>query len=129
MTGKVSVSPSVAQILIRDRHLFALMMFLRTRNTLDGDFAISDALATSFNWPLRQLRGARCRAIDAGWLVMRSAPKRSHPARYAFGSRCWCDLPDALVDVLGDESKTAHAMLLSTIVDKTVPQQNCGERS
>jgi hypothetical protein len=94
MTGLVSVSPSVAQILIHDRHLFGLMLFLRVRHDLESEFTVADTLAPKFKWPLRQLREARRRAVAGGWLVLLEKPKRSRPARYTFGKRCWRDLPE-----------------------------------
>src|SRR3954453_12730053 len=98
MTEAVLVAPTVVKSLCLDPHLLGLLLYLRGRHGLPEEFTAPDALAASFQWPLRQLRGARSRALAGGWIVVSVPPRRSQPGRYVFGARCWRDLPDAPAD-------------------------------
>jgi hypothetical protein len=94
MTESVAIAPAAVPALCGDPHVLGLLLFLRGPHGLSDEFTAPDTLAVTFGWPLRQLRGARRRAVAAGWLVNVAPPKRSQPARYVFGRRCWVDLPD-----------------------------------
>lgn len=92
------VTDSVASVITRDPFLYGLLFVLRGRHELNEQFEVSDSNSRVFGWSLYQLRESRRRAVAAGWLVQVSPPRRSRPARYVFGLRCWTDLPDAKQD-------------------------------
>lgn len=73
MIGKILVPRSAADVLIHDRNLFGLMLFLRGHHDLEEEFTIPDSFAARVQWPLRQLRRARKCGLLAGSVGCRSS--------------------------------------------------------
>jgi len=71
--------------LVADPHLCTLLSWLKAHNGPGRQFLVADGLRNKFGWPRRQLTKARQRAIDGGWIVQASAPRRGHAAAYVWG--------------------------------------------
>jgi len=70
-----------------DPYLIALIAWLRAKNGKEARFWVADGLCKILRWPLRQLREARRRAIQQGWIVMARKPVPGCPAEYCWGPR------------------------------------------
>jgi Bifunctional DNA primase/polymerase, N-terminal/Primase C terminal 1 (PriCT-1) len=71
--------------LVADPHLCALLSWLKAHNQPGRNFLVADGLKEKFGWPRRQLSKARQRAVDEGWIVQISAPRRGRAANYGWG--------------------------------------------
>lgn len=72
--------------LVRDPHLFALIGWLKATNGPNAEFWIANGLATvHLDWPIGQLRDARQRAIQQGWLELISPAAKGRNALYRWG--------------------------------------------
>jgi hypothetical protein len=71
--------------LVGDPHLFALLSWLKAHNRPGRNFLVADGLRDKLGWPRRQFANARQRAIESGWIVQTSGPRRGHAATYAWG--------------------------------------------
>jgi hypothetical protein len=77
---------SQAQSLARDPHLFALIGWLKAENGPEAEFWIANGLAAAYlGWPIDQLREARSRAIELGWIEMIAQPAKGRNALYRWG--------------------------------------------
>jgi hypothetical protein len=71
--------------LVSDPHLCALLSWLKAHNGPERHFFVADGLKDKFGWPRRQFATARRRAINGGWIVQASEPRRGHAAAYVWG--------------------------------------------
>src|SRR5215831_10844400 len=79
------LSVSDVDRLVSDPHLCALLSWLKAHNGPDRHFFVADGLKDKFGWPRRQFTKARRAAIDGGWIVQASVPRRGHAAAYVWG--------------------------------------------
>jgi Bifunctional DNA primase/polymerase, N-terminal/Primase C terminal 1 (PriCT-1) len=74
------------QSLVREPHLFALIGWLKAENGPDSEFWIANGLAAAhLGWPIDQLREARTRAIQLGWIEIIAQPAKGRNALYRWG--------------------------------------------
>jgi len=81
----VSLSTSDVDRLVVDPHLFALLSWLKAHHGPTNTFWVANGLQEKLGWPRRQLKLARQRAIDRGWLVQLSPARRGSAALYGWG--------------------------------------------
>jgi hypothetical protein len=76
-----------AQELAREPYLFALIAWLKAQNGPDAEFWIANGLAAAhLDWPVDQLRSARNRAIQLGWIEIITQPAKGRNGLYRWGS-------------------------------------------
>jgi hypothetical protein len=74
------------QSLVREPYLFALIGWLKAKNGPDAEFWIANGLAAAhLGWPEDQLRKARNRAMELGWIEMIVTPAKGRNALYRWG--------------------------------------------
>jgi hypothetical protein len=72
--------------LMPDPYVGILIVWARARFKPDAEFWLADGLAAVFGWSLRQLRQARCRAIEIGAFRRIRPSGYGRPALYSFGT-------------------------------------------
>jgi hypothetical protein len=76
-----------AQQLARDPYLLALLTWLKAQNGPDSEFWIANGLAAAhLGWSVPQLRQARKRAEEGGWIEMISKPVKGRNALWRWGA-------------------------------------------
>jgi hypothetical protein len=74
------------QFLVREPHLFSLIAWLKAQNSPDAEFWIANGLAAAhLGWPIDQLRKARDRAIQLGWIQIIAHPRKGRNGLYRWG--------------------------------------------
>jgi hypothetical protein len=77
---------SQVKSLARDPYLLALIAWLKAENGPDAKFWIANGLAGAhLEWPIDQLREARQRAIELGWIEMVARSAKGRNALYRWG--------------------------------------------
>lgn len=97
------LTPIDADEMVGDPYLLALVGWLKAKNGPDSEFMIADGLAELLHWPIAQLRGARKRAMESGWVSLHTPPFRGRAARYVWGARAASSRRmNGLSDSIGD---------------------------
>jgi hypothetical protein len=92
------LTPSDADEMVGDVYLLSLITWLKAKNRPDSEFMIADGLAELLHWPIAQLRGARKRAIERGWVSPFTPRRPGRAARYVWGPRAVNDLSNPTGD-------------------------------
>jgi Bifunctional DNA primase/polymerase, N-terminal/Primase C terminal 1 (PriCT-1) len=78
---------STVNALVRDPALFALIGWLKSANGPNAEFLVANGLSEPkyLGWPIYQLRQARRRAIETGWIVKVRCEAKGVAALYRWG--------------------------------------------
>jgi hypothetical protein len=68
-----------------DPFLATLLLWLKAHHGPTNTFWVANGLQEKLRWPRRQLKLARQRAIDSGWIIQLAAARRGSAARYTWG--------------------------------------------
>ena len=81
------LSQSTVKTLVRDPALFALVGWLKAANGPNAEFLVANGLCAPehLGWPIYQLRQARRRAIETGWIVKVRQEAKGQAALYRWG--------------------------------------------
>jgi bifunctional DNA primase/polymerase-like protein len=82
---RLSLSQTSVDALVRDPALFALIGWLKVANGPDAQFLVANGLATRFGWSVNQLRIARRKAVETGWIVKIRREVKGRAALYRWG--------------------------------------------
>ncbi|WP_407122853.1 bifunctional DNA primase/polymerase [Bradyrhizobium sp. STM 3561] len=72
--------------LAADPFLYTLLCWLRDHDASGRSLMVADALAEVLGWSKHQLREARRRALEGGWIVLVEPPTRCRAARFTWGA-------------------------------------------